>query len=232
MKKINIRPLFILASLVIIVAGMHAIASVLNLFLVALLIAVILEPLLGFFLKRGWSKTLSLTVIIIILVIGAVFLTLILGVGISEMSDRVPFYQERISAVYKEGLESLAAKGVNIEKLENLEIFTPEKLFNLSTSFLGGIFSTFGNSVFIILLTIFILIEFANIRIKASRGGKLEDKFINRFSGLGADLRKYLSITAMSGFFVAIGQLILMLILGVDFPVIWAFFIFPVQFYS
>jgi predicted PurR-regulated permease PerM len=74
MNKINIRPLLILASLVIIIAGMKAIASVLNLFLVAILIAVILEPFLVLLLKRGWSKTLSLIVIIITLVITAVFL--------------------------------------------------------------------------------------------------------------------------------------------------------------
>ena len=230
MKKINIRPLLILASLVIAVAGIKAIAPVLNLFLVAMLIAVILDPLLGLLLKRGWSKTLSLIVIIVILVIGTVFLTLILGAGISEMSDRVPFYEERISTVYSEGLESLASRGVNIEDIENLEVFTPEKLFNLSASFLGSIFSTFGNSVFVLLLTIFILIEFANIRIKAAQGGKSEDKLIYRFSGLGADIRKYLSITALSGFFGAIGQLILMLILGVDFPVIWAFLSFLFNF--
>ncbi len=230
MKKFNIRPLVVLAILVIVVAGMRAIAPVLNLFLVALLLAVSLDPLLGLLLKRGWSKSLSLTVIIMILVIIAVFLTIILGVGISEMSDKVPFYQERVSEVYQEGLESLATKGINIEDIENLEVFTPEKLFNLSTSFLGGIFSTFGNSVFVVLLTVFILIEFANIRIKASQGGKSEDKLINRFSGLGADLRKYISITALSGFFGAIGQLILMLILGVDFPVMWAFLSFLFNF--
>ena len=230
MNKINIRPLLILASLVIIIAGMKAIASVLNLFLVAILIAVILEPFLVLLLKRGLSKTLSLIVIIITLVITAVFLTLILGVAVSEMSDRVPYYEQQVSTVYNEGLELLASKGVNIQDIENLEVFTPDKLFNLSTSFLGGIFSTFGNFVFILLLTIFILITFANIRIKASQGGKSEDRILNRFSGLGTDIRKYLSITAMSGFFGAIGQLILMLILGVDFPVIWAFLSFLFNF--
>jgi predicted PurR-regulated permease PerM len=81
----------------------------------------------------------------------------------------------------------------------------------------------------VVLLTVFTLIEFANIRIKASQGGK-SDKLINKFSGLGADLRKYISITALSGFFGAIGQLILMLILGVDFPVMWAFLSFLFNF--
>ncbi len=158
------------------------------------------------------------------------FLTVILGVAVSEMTERVPYYEERVSVVYNEALDSLASKGVNIDDIENLEVFTPEKLFNLSTSFLGSIFSTFGNFIFVLLLTIFILIKFADIRIKAAQGGKSEDKMLSRFGGLGTDIRKYLSITAMSGFFGAIGQLILMLILGVDFAVIWAFLSFLFNF--
>ncbi len=229
-KKIDIIPLRLLAYLVIAIAGIKAISPVLNLLLVAILIAVILDPFLALMLKRGWSKALSLIVIIITLVIVTVFLTLILGVAVSEMSERAPYYEERVSLLYNEALESLSSKGVNIDDIENLEVFTPDKLFSLSTSFLGSIFSTFGNFVFVLLLTIFILIEFANIRIKAALGGESEDKLIYRFGGLGADIRKYLSITAMSGFFGALGQLILMLILGVDFAVIWAFLSFLFNF--
>ena len=99
-KKIDIIPLRLLAYLVIAIAGIKAISPVLNLLLVAILIAVILDPFLALMLKRGWSKALSLIVIIITLVIVTVFLTLILGVAVSEMSERAPYYEERVSLLY------------------------------------------------------------------------------------------------------------------------------------
>jgi len=230
MQNINIRPLFVLASLVIVIAGMKAIAPVLNLILVALLLAIILFPILRLMLNKGWSKALSLTLIIIILVIGAILLTLILGAGISQMSERLPYYEGRLTEVYNEALQWLAGKGANIEDIKSLDVFSPQNLFDISASFLGGIFSTFGNFVFVILLTIFILIEFADLQIKSDQGDLPHDSVIVRFGELGGDVRKYLSITAFSGFFVAVGQFILMLILGVDFPFIWAFLSFLFNF--
>jgi len=51
---------------------------------------------------------------------------------------------------------------------------------------------------------------------------KLEELFI--------EIRKYISISAFTGLLTAIGNLILLLIMGVDFPVLWAFLSFLFSF--
>jgi predicted PurR-regulated permease PerM len=47
---------------------------------------------------------------------------------------------------------------------------------------------------------------------------------------LAAEIRKYVSISAFTGFLTAVGNLILLLILGVDFAVLWAFLSFLFSF--
>ena len=230
MKNINIRPLIVIACVVIAVLGMHTLAPVINPFLLALLIVVSLSPLLDLMLNKGWPKMLALTLTILFVVLFGVLMTIVVGTGISEMSDKVPFYQERMNQIYLEGLQWLAGKGIDIEEIQNLNVFTPDRLLQIARSFLGGIFSSFGSSIMVLLLIIFTLIEFANVRIKLKNDEISKDSWIYHFIDIAKDLRKYISITAMAGFFTALGQLILMLVIGIDFAIVWAFLSFLLNF--
>ena len=224
--KIRIHPLLAVASIVIIVAGMREIASVLNIFLVALLLAVSISPILIWQIKRGWPKTVSLVATIFIVLVVTAGLSAVLGVAVNNMAEKAPEYQERITVLYQSTLKTLSEKGIKIDDIQQLDMFSPEKLINFGTGFIENLFSTFGNVFFVLVLMIFILIEIANLTIKADRGEFDEDSWQNRFSYISNDLKKYVSINAVTGLMAALCDLVLLLIIGIDFAVIWAFLSF------
>jgi len=228
--KLKIHPLLAIACIVIIIAGMQAIAPVLNLFLVALLLAVSIMPLVAWQLNRGWPKTLALGLTILFVIVIGAFLTSILGLAINNMAEKAPSYKERITVIYQSGLNYIASKGINIEDIQSLELFSPDKLFSVGSTFIEGILSTFGNFFFVLLLMIFILIEFSQIQLKAAQKEYKEDSWQLRFSEIATDLKKYVSITALSGLMAAVTNTILLVILGVDFAIMWGFLSFLFSF--
>ncbi|GJM14788.1 MAG: AI-2E family transporter [Thermodesulfobacteriota bacterium] len=228
--KLKIHPLLAVACIVIIVAGMQAIAPVLNLFLVALLLAVSIMPLVAWQLNRGWPRTLALGLTILFVIVIGASLTSILGLAINNMAQKAPFYKDRIAEIYQSGLNYISSKGINIEDVQSLELFSPDKLVSVGSTFIEGILSTFGNFFFVLLLMIFILIEFSQIQLKAARKEYEEDSWQLRFSEITNDLKRYISITALSGLMAAVSNTILLLVVGVDFAIMWGFLSFLFSF--
>ncbi|MEW6144490.1 MAG: AI-2E family transporter [Thermodesulfobacteriota bacterium] len=228
--KFNIHPLLAGASIVIILAGVREIAPVLNIFLVALLLAVAVSPLLTWQLRRGWPKAASLavTILIVIVIMGSV--STILGVAINNIIGKAPFYQDKIAELYHAGMNALTARGIDVSDVQQLNIFSPDKIVGYMTTFLQNIFSTFGNFFFVVLLMVFILIEFADITVKADRGEFAEDSWQHRFGDISEDLKKYVTINAIAGLIAAVADFVLLLIIGVDFAVLWGFLAFLFSF--
>lgn len=223
---LRIHPLLAVASIVVIVAGMREIASVLNIFLVALLLAVSISPILIWQIKRGWPKAVSLVVTILIVLVLAAGLSAVLGVAGNNMAEKAPEYQERITALYNSALDTLSQKGVNLDEIKQLDMLSPDRLVTFGTGFIENLFSTFGNVFFVLILMIFILIEIADLTIKADRGEFDEDSWQRRFGYISNDLKKYISINAVTGLMAAGCDFVLLLIVGIDFAVIWAFLAF------
>ena len=225
-SKLRIHPLLAVASIVVIVAGMREIASVLNIFLVALLLAVSISPILIWQIKKGMPKALSLAVTIFIVLVVAAGLTAVLGVAGNNMAQKAPEYQVRITALYKSLLDVLSERGIKLDDIKQLDVFSPDRVVNFGTGFIENLFSTFGNVFFVLILMIFILIEIADLTIKADSGEFDEDSWQRRFGYISTDLKKYVSINAVVGLLAAVCDFILLIILGIDFAVIWAFLAF------
>jgi predicted PurR-regulated permease PerM len=142
----------------------------------------------------------------------------------------MPFYEERLTVLLKGVLDFLASKGIDMTDIKSLEAFSPSNLANLAVTLVGDVFSLFGTAMLVLLLTIFFLIEFVTLRIKVDSGLLSSDTWLARFTTLGGEVRTYISITAFTGFLTAVGNIILLVILGVDFPILWGFISFMTNF--
>ena len=228
--KPTIHPLLAGASIVIILAGLREIGSVLNIFLVALLLAVTVSPLLTWQLRRGWPKWLSLTITILVVIVILGSVTSLLGVAVNNMVSGAGFYQDKVTELYRTGLDNLAARGVDISEIRKLEVFSPNKIVAYMTKFIENVFSTFGNFFFVVLLMVFILIEFADITLKADRGMFAPNSWQRRSADVTNDLKKYISINAITGLIAAVADFIILIAIGVDFAILWGFLAFLFSF--
>jgi len=218
--------LVVAASLVIIVWGIVQAQSILVLMLVALFLAVIGAPLVLWLKEKRIPSVLAVLVVLTCMVTILLMIGGLVGTSLAHFSDSMPFYQRRIQEEVQALRGFLANKGFTIKDNTVLEYANPGAVMGLTASLLLGLTSTLS-SIFLILLTVaFILLEVSSFPVKLR--AILEDPKaeFSQFKKFIEDLNRYLLIK--TGVSVSTGILIgiWMSILGVDFPVLWGFLAF------
>ncbi len=218
------------AALVIVIAGLKLGAGIINQILIAFLITMCITPLPVWLNKIGVSKGLSITISMVIIIIGGFLITALLANSIANLAETFPAYQERLTEIYAKIEEYAAANNLNISELVNKANVSPEKIIGFTSKIIGGLTNLISSSFIIAMLIAFMVIELIGY-IVDTRKGKREQAFLMEWlTGIGGDLRKYVNITALTGVITAAGNFVLLLVLGVDFAFLWAFLSFLLSF--
>jgi AI-2 transport protein TqsA len=224
------RVLITVASIVIIVAGLRAASSLMGFILLAALLAISLSQLVGFLVQKGVPRSFAMLITMLVLIVGGVFLAMYVGKSMSELVQTLPSYQYRLSE-YKESLQSLLTRsGVDVSKLFSREDLDPKRIIPIAISLLSKALNAFSSSIFLLLLVALMLIEFTNLEAKIQKGEYPKSRISARLFEVRNDLRKFVSITALMGLCGAIANIILLFILGVDYPVLWGVVSFMLNF--
>jgi AI-2 transport protein TqsA len=218
--------LIVAASLVIIVWGIVQAQSVLVLMLVALFLAVIGAPLVLWLKEKRIPSVLAVLAVLACMVAILLMIGGLVGTSLAHFSDSIPFYQQRIQEEVQALRVFLANQGFTIKDNAVLEYINLGAVMGLTASLLSGLTSTLS-SIFLILLTVtFILLEVSSFPVKLR--AILDDpkaefsqfrKFIN-------DINHYMLIKTCVSVTTGVLIGIWMSILGVDFPVLWGFLAF------
>ncbi|MBN1399162.1 MAG: AI-2E family transporter [Bacteroidetes bacterium] len=218
--------LVIIASLVIIVWGIIQAQSVLVLLLAALFLAVIGAPPVLWLKEKRIPNFLAVAVVLACLIAILIIAGGLIGTSLASFSDSVPFYQQRIQEEIQALRLFLAEKGFEISDNALIEYVNPGSIMNLTASLLSGLTSTIS-SIFLILLTVmFILLEVSSFPVKLRAILDDPKADFSQFRKFIDDINHYLvlktGISVTTGIIIGIW----MSILGVDFPVLWGFLAF------
>ena len=226
----KLHPLQIGAYLVIVAAGMKIAAPILNLILLAVLLAISTMPVILWFMKKGVPKALTLMITIILLILVTLSIASILSVAVAGLADKIPQYKDQLVSLRDGTVEFLAGFGINISNFLSGQEIKPDKIMAIASDFLSGIITTFSNFSLVFLLIIFLLIDITDLRYKQHKSGKNLTMMQEKTTELATEIRKYVSISAFTGLLTALGNLILLLVIGVDFAILWAFLSFLFSF--
>jgi AI-2 transport protein TqsA len=213
--------LLILASFIVVVAGMKAASSILVPFFLAVFIAVLCTPPLFWLQRKGVPKILALVLILVaILVVGLLFGALT-GPSLNQFLSSLPDYQERLSAHIATFISWLREKGVTIPQEEIVGAFNPGWVMSMA----GGIFSALSGvltNAFLILLTVvFILLEVADFPKKLRVVLKNPERSLSTIEKFSQSAKRYLVIKTLISATIGVVIWLWLLILGVDYPVLW-----------
>lgn len=218
--------IFVLAALVIIIAGMKQAADLITPFLLAIFLAAITFPVMHRLNQKGLPKTLSLLVVMLLIFLVGVALALLIGNSLNDFSVSLPEYKARISSQWAGLLIWLDNHGVSLKNVVG-EVLDP----SAAVTFVSTIFKSFGNLLaqsFLILLTVaFILMEVEGLSGKVVKKQGINT---NSYNDFGDKLRHYMSIkTAIS---LATGIIIgvALWLLDVEYPVLWGVLAFMLNF--
>lgn len=105
--------------------------------------------------------------------------------------------------------------------LPSLGLSEPGKIIAYVSSFFGGVFGVLSSLAVMLMVLIFLLLGTPGFTQKIRVGYIANSPTLARFRGLARDLRQYVNITTRINFLVALVNVVFLLILGVDFAVLW-----------
>jgi len=218
------------ACCVIILAGMKAIAPLLNMVLLAWLMAYSITPLPNWLMRKRVPSALAVLITLLLVVIGGLTVASLLGLSIAGLIQKLPTYQADLTALRDNIIAFLGARGMDLSKIKSLDIFSPSRVIQLTSSVLGGLGQLVGNTLILIFLIAIFLFEFAATEQSAANGEKSPVSVLSRMQTASRDVKRYVAIVGGTGLIQAIAMVILLQILGVDFAVTWGVLFFLLNF--
>jgi AI-2 transport protein TqsA len=219
--KGKVPAILILAGFIIVVAGMKASSSLLVPFFLAVFIAIICAPGMFWLQRKGVPKVIALVLILLaILVVGFLFGVLI-GPSLNNFVSSLPGYQERLSAHIGALIGWLSGKGINIPAAEVSGVFNPGWVMNLAGDILSTLGSILTNGFLILLTVVFILLEASDLPKKLGVVLKNPERSLSTIEKFSQDAKRYLVIKTLISTVTGLVVWLWLLILGVDYPVLW-----------
>lgn len=222
-ESISLKVMLIMASFVIIVAGMRAAASLLVPFLLAIFLAVICTSPL-FWLRRVGVPTPIAVLLVAVGILGLGFLvSAFIGNALKNFTMSLPDYQ-KIFQVKILGISAwLNTHGIDTSQFAGMDFIETGSVMRFITGFLGGLSGLLTNMFVILLTVIFILFEAAGMpsKIRSALGDTGES--LPGFSRFTESVMRYLAVKTWCSLLTGALIVALLKIIGVKQPYLWGF---------
>lgn len=228
--SLAVRFMVIATGCVVIVAGMHAIAAILNPIFIGILFAVLLDVPRSWLKRKGMSDRLALAVTIS----GALLLTAIfffpIGTAVQNLSASLPAYQQQLHIQLEALGEMLAQSGIQVDKLKTLAQSQETNPLGVIRYVIGGVASMLSSAVLILVYTIFLLIEISGFPAKLNEAFSPSQPPYRYLNLVTANLRSFLVTQTELSLITGVGVTIALWFLGVEFALLWGFVAFLMNF--
>jgi len=221
--------LVIMASVVIVLAGIKSAATIIVPFLLSLFLAIILSPLYRFFTSKKLPDALALLLVVLIFLLFLIFLATLIGSSAREFTQNIDFYQDQLK-VYQIQLLDLGVKyGIELPKEELLVAFDTKNILNYASILFNSLTSMFQSGFVILLTVIFMMLEGSHFSQKLSYADTNKQS-IAQIDQIFKQIKEYMVLKAVISLVTGLIVWIALLIVGTDYPFLWAFLAFLLNF--
>lgn len=225
-----VKLLVIVASFVIIVAGMKAAESIIVPFLLALFIAIIASPPYFWLQEKGLPKALAMLIVIFAFLFVISIIGLLIGTSIHDFTSKLPFYETKLKSQVQGVIAWLTESGILEGQVNLNEMFNLSSVFKIVANALNEVSGLFANGFLILLMIIFMLLEVSSIPVKLKKMFNDPETSIRRVNSISENINKYIAIKTAISIGTGLLVTIFLLIMGVDYPVLWGVLAFALNF--
>lgn len=219
--KVGLHMLQKLAALVIILAGIHAAADILVPMLLALFFAIVLNPLVTWFLRRGVNRTMSITIVVVVMLVA---LTLLFGVLAASLNDFVallPKYNKELTRKLISLQEVFPFLNLHINPERMLKRMDSEKVMTFATALMTQLSGAMASMVLLVMTVVFMLFEVRHVPYKlrfALANPKIHIAGLHRaLKGVSHYLALKTLISLWTGIIIWLG----LELMGIQFALMW-----------
>lgn len=226
-------PLAAIGGLVLVLVAVLAVREVASLVvpvLFGLFVALVAWPLVGALERRGTRHALALAGAITVVLAVVLLAGFIAALSVGELVVQVPRYESELNAALVAIHDLLAQFGINADPGAITAIVSPEQVFAVVRPVASAV-SGAGAALFVFALTmVYALAGGTSLRARAAVAFGEHHALLLGMERFGTDLRRYLVVRAELGLFAAVLSLLLLVVLGVPFPLLWAILVFAASF--
>jgi len=210
------------AGVSIIIFAMKASSSILSSFLLAGIIGISVLPLTSWLVRKGVTTWLALLITILLIFLGVLALIAVIGVSVKNLIDTLPGYQDNLNGLLDTVETGLGKVGLDQSELETaITEIDSGKVIGYLGSFLAGIMSSLSSLLVMLLVLIFFILSAPVLNTKIRQNFPADHPVLSRFRQLIHDLQQYVSITTWINFLVGLVNTVFLIIMGVNFAVLW-----------
>ena len=223
-----LRVMLLLAALVVVFVGMRLAAPILNPIFFSVVLALLFSPIYAWVRRRGVPTPLALVIILVGLTILFLGIAGILGVSIARFSGDIGSYTGKLNGQL-DNIQSLT-KSLGVTTADLHKALSPSVLTSAIGTILSGVADFLSNLFLILVIVLFLLAEGPAMmnRLRASTGP--EHPQVARLTVFGHSVIRQLGLRAIVNLATAAGVTILLLVLRVDFPLMWGVLAFFLSF--
>ncbi len=223
----GVRFWIIMTGVIITLTALKAASSIVNMLLLAMFLTAISLAPLAWMKKKGIPSTLAI-LLIIVTVIGLVgLIVLVIGSSATSFMDKLPYYQQKFNDTWAQLSEWLVAHGLIQEGTSPADHINPKTILPMAESVFTGFGSVLGQMIIVFIFFIFMIFE-------AELFGKKMAYVSPESSGntemILKRLRRYFGIKFITSLATGIAIAIALFIIGIDFPILWGFLAFVLNF--
>jgi predicted PurR-regulated permease PerM len=211
-----------LAALIIILAGVIYAKAIIAPILLALFISIICAQPISWLEKKRIPRWIALIIVLLGMIVLFSGFAFVIGGTISSFSGNLSKYEASLTTMNNDFIGSLNEQGLKIQSDQLSNLIQPAKILEYTASVLNKLVNMVGNTLLVFLIVVFILLEFGSFSIKARAVRSESNKTIPYFSTISQSIRHYLAIKTVLCISVGVLIYIALLIIGVDYPLLWA----------
>ncbi len=219
-----------LASFIIIVAGLNYSAHILVPFLLAIFIAIICTPPQRMLIERGLHPAIAVFAVLSLLLIGAILIVVFVGASMNDFTQQVPTYQKQLQEKAAGLALLLGNMGIELPNKGIRELVQPDFAMTMAANTFKKLSAVLTNFFLISLTVIFILLEASSFKHKIHLAFNNSQESLDKFENFMQSVNQYLAIKSMlslaTGLIISIG----LALLEVNHALLWGLLAFLLNF--
>ncbi len=230
MKETKIGYTFIvIASVVIVLAGVKSASSILVPFLLSLFIAIILSPSYNYFKSKKIPDGFSLLIVMGIFLFLIVLVVKLIGTSVTDFSSNIDMFSEKLSTYYISIVDYTRAFGLDLSINDIAGFIDSKKIMTFSTSLLQGMSALFTNGFVILLTVVFMLLESSHFMDKIDIADGKRGTLIH-IQEIAVKIQHYMVLKAVISFFTGVIVWVVLSLIGTDYAFLWGVIAFIFNF--
>lgn len=214
------RFLVVLASAVVVVAGLRAGAPILLPFFLALFLSILSLPITLWLQRRGIPPALAIFLAVIVDVAVFGLIVLLASQSVADFQDRLPRYATRLQTIFDTWIVALQERGVPAGEYLSGELVSANAIIDFVGGTLGRVAVFLSNTFLVVIIMVFMLAE-ATIFPKKFRAVLGDEKGdMGRMAKITGEVLEYLAIKTLVSLATGVCIGMWAWIVGLDFPIL------------